>query len=330
MRNFSYIRVGTPEEGARLLAGRNDGRVQVLAGGTDLIPLLKEDIYSPDTLVDISGWAEGVGIERAGDSLVLGARTPLSAIADDVTIRGEYTALTDACRLAATPQLRNMGTIGGNLLQQTRCWYYRGPFDCWLKGGEKCFARDGENEYHSIFTTGDSPCVSAHPSDPAAALLALDASVRFTTSSEGEREMPLEDLYALPEPSRRSFVTLPNNAVITAVLLPNPSGNRRSTYVKAMARAAWGFALTGVAIVLEGEGTVTKARVALSGVAPIPIRAREVEEALVGKAITEISGDTLADLLVAEAQPLSHNGYKVALLRGVFVEALETVCKSSF
>lgn len=325
MRNFSYIRVGTPEEAARLLAGRNDRTAQVLAGGTDLIPLLKEELYSPDTLVDISGWADGVGIERAGDSLVIGARTSLSTIADDETIRGDYTALADACRLAATPQLRNMGTIGGNLLQQTRCWYYRGPFDCWLKGGEKCFARDGENEYHSIFATGDSPCVSAHPSDPAAALLALDASVRFTTA-EGELEMPLEELYALPEPSRRSFVSLPHDAVITAVLLPATSSKLRSTYVKAMARASWGFALAGVAIVLEREGTVTRARVALSGVAPIPMRAREVEAALVGKAISEINGDTLADLLVAEAQPLSHNGYKVALLRGVFMEALEAVC----
>lgn len=328
MRNFSYIRANTPEETARLLAMAGEGEVQVVAGGTDLIPLIKEGIFSPKMLVDISGWADGVGVEQKDDSVIIGARTPLSAIADDKTIRDNFTALSDACRLAATPQLRNMGTLGGNLLQQTRCWYYRGPFDCWLKGGEKCFARHGENENHSIFMAGDSPCVSAHPSDPATALMALDATIRYITS-EGERELLLEELYVLPEPTRRTFTRLPDDAVITAIVLPALSSTRRSTYKKAMARAAWGFALAGVAIVLEGERSVTRARVALSGVAPIPMRAREAESALVGNSYSEIRGGTLGDLLLAEAQPLSHNGYKVALLRGVFTEALEAACKRS-
>jgi xanthine dehydrogenase YagS FAD-binding subunit len=329
MRNFGYERVTSPEEAVTVLAGADTRGARLLAGGTDLVPLAKDDIISPDLLVDISGWVEGVGIERGDDSLVIGALTPLSMIAEDLTVRREYTALAEACRLAATPQLRNMGTIGGNLLQQTRCWYYRGPFDCWLKGGDTCYARHGENELHSIFSTSASPCVSAHPSDPAAALLALDARVLFVTSG-GEEEIAVEELYALPEQSHRSFNRLPADAVITAVVLPAASSEARSIYIKAMPRASWAFALAGVAIALEIKGdTITKVRVALSGVSPIPMRVRQVEEVLEGQTLSGVDSDALADVLVANAQPLSHNGYKVALLRGVFSEALEGVCKRS-
>jgi xanthine dehydrogenase YagS FAD-binding subunit len=141
--------------------------------------------------------------------------------------------------------------------------------------------------------------------------------------------MTIEELYALPDNSRRTFVTLPEGAIITAIILPSLQDGTRSTYVKAMARAAWGFALAGVAIVLEGSSTISRARVALSGVAPIPIRARAVEAALEGKTRDALDFDELSSLLVAEAQPLSHNNYKVALLRGVFSEALEAVCNSS-
>ncbi|HKP54285.1 MAG TPA: FAD binding domain-containing protein [Chloroflexia bacterium] len=326
MRNFGYVRAPSPGEAIKALAG-GDGDARVLAGGTDLIPLAKDDIVSPDLLVDISGWSDGTGITQGEGNLTVGALTPLSVIAEDVMVRREYSALAAACRLAATPQLRNMGTIGGNLLQQTRCWYYRGPFDCWLKGGDTCYARHGENELHSIFSTSASPCVSAHPSDPAAALLALDARVRFVTS-RGEEEIAVEELYALPEQSRRSFVRLSTDAVITAVLLPVRSSETHSIYVKAMPRASWGFALVGVAIVLTvNGGTITKARVALSGVSPIPVRARQVEEALQGQAVSSLESEALSKMVGAGAQPLAHNGYKVALLRGLFSEALEEVCR---
>jgi xanthine dehydrogenase YagS FAD-binding subunit len=329
MRNFDYVRAASPEEAIKLLAGDDAQGARLLAGGTDLVPLAKDDIVSPGLLVDISGWVDGVGIERRDGSLVIGALTPLSTIAEDLTVRREYTALAEACRLAATPQLRNMGTIGGNLLQQTRCWYYRGPFDCWLKGGDTCYARHGENELHSIFSTSASPCVSAHPSDPAAALLALDARVRFIASG-GEEEIALEELYALPEQSRRSFVRLPADAVITAIVLPTAPTETRSIYVKAMPRASWAFSLAGVAIALEIKGdTIANAGVALSGVSPIPMRVRQVEEALEAHTLSNVNSESLGDILVANAQPLAHNGYKVALLRGVFSEALEGVCKRS-
>lgn len=326
MRNFTYVRARTPEEASKVLLDGH-GSLQVLAGGTDLIPLAKEEIAQPDGLVDISGWREGRGITREDSSVVIGALTPLSAIAADETIKANYRALAEACSLAATPQLRNMGTIGGNLLQQTRCWYYRGPFDCWLKGGETCNARAGENENHAIFDTQASPCVSAHPSDPAAALLAFDAGIRYQ-SSDGVKEITLKEMYHLPDESRRSMISLPDDAIITAILLRAVSPGTRSTYVKAMARAAWGFSLAGVALVVEGE-PITDAKVALSGVSPIPKRADWLEEEMRGKGRKDLDISTLMDLLVKGAEPLSQNGYKVELLRGVFAEAWEGVWQNS-
>ena len=317
MINFNYTRVSSAEEALTALQG-TEGSLLV-AGGTDLVPLMKDELAKPAGLVDLGAWRAGSGIRSEEDGLHIGALTSLSEIAESPDIISAYTALADACRLAATPQLRNMGTIGGNLLQQTRCWYFRSEHNCWLKGGDTCFARDGENEGHSIFLTRESPCVSAHPSDPAAALLALNARVRYI-SSEGEAELPVEQLFALPEPSRRNFVTLPAGAVITEIVLPAPGNGSKSLYLKAMARATWGFALAGIAIAVQ-PATV-EARIALSGVAPIPVRAPAAEALLAGSDPASVDPEALADALLQGAQPLSQNGYKLDLLRGLLKQAV--------
>jgi xanthine dehydrogenase YagS FAD-binding subunit len=325
MNDFEYIKAGSVEEALEGL-GRVEG-ARLMAGGTDLIPLVKDEIVSPAAVVDISAWKGGARIELGEDGLRIGVLASLNAIARDERVVRGYAALADACGLAASPQLRNMGTLGGNLLQQTRCWYYRGPYNCWLKGGDVCFARGGENEYHSIFATEPevSRCVSAHPSDPAVALVALGARVRFRTAG-GEGEMPVEELYALPEEARRSFVTLPDKAVLTEITLPPAQGHGRSAYVKAMTRAAWAFALAGVAIYVEVEGPeIREARIALGGVAPVPLRAGRVEAELTGVRVEDVDASRLAELLVEGARPLAHNGYKVRLLRGLFKEALGRV-----
>ncbi|HEX9990255.1 MAG TPA: FAD binding domain-containing protein [Chloroflexia bacterium] len=325
MDNFSYRRALSHQEALGALQEQDGSKL--LAGGTDLIPLMKEGIWSPDRLIDITAIPDCDAVEAREDGLNIGALVPLSTLASHPAIQQSYTALSDACRLAATPQLRNMGTIGGNLLQQTRCWYYRGPYDCWLKGGDVCYARGGENEYHSIFATSpeESRCVSAHPSDPAAALLALDASVTFQTA-QGETELPIEELYALPKESRRSFVTLPHEAVLTGIRLPAAATAGISAYDKAMARASWAFALAGVAIYFEKQGgEISRARIALSGVAPIPTRARKVEAQLEGADLANLELDTLAETLVESARPLSHNGYKVKLLRALFKQTLSRI-----
>ncbi len=318
MRNFSYLSADDPWQAASLL---RNGDARIIAGGTELLPLMKDDLASPDTLVDISRWREGREIKATDQGIEIGALATLSEVASHPVIRDKYTALADSCRLSAAPQLRNMGTLGGNLLQVPRCWYYRGPFNCWLKGGERCFARGGENELHAIFNTEPerSVCVSVHPSDPAVALLALEATVQYYTP-EGAMEVPIGKFYRFPTPDRRTMIDIPESAIITSMRLPAFTG--KSLYRKAMSRATWTFALAGLALAMQFDGdTIVEARVALGGVAVTPIRVASVEERLRGTSISSISRDELSALMVEDARPLSQNGYKVSLLQGLFSEA---------
>ena len=319
MRNFTYVQASDPSQAASLLDGDT---ARIIAGGTDLLPLMKDDLVAPGTVVDISHWREGREIREIQGGLEIGALVTLSEIAAHPVIKERYTALAEACRLSAAPQLRNMSTIGGNLLQATRCWYYRGLHNCWLKGGEKCFARSGENELHSIFRTApeESICVSAHPSDPAVALRALDANVSYIDGS-GAVQVPMSQFYRLPTPDRRTMVDIPPYAIITSVTIPTFGG--KSLYSKAMSRATWTFALASVGMAIRTEGEViAEARVAVGGVAPIPIRVTEVERMMVGKATSALPVDELSNALIEDARPLAQNGYKETLLRGLFKETL--------
>jgi xanthine dehydrogenase YagS FAD-binding subunit len=221
--------------------------------------------------------------------------------------------LIQAIQDAATPQLRAMATIGGNLLQQYRCWYYRDGLNCWLAGGDECFAREGQNQYHAIFQQG--PCVAAHLSDLAPALIALDATVTMQRQS-GERETPVEELLAAPTGNRRVSHSLGQGEIITRITIPAPSPGARGVYLKAMDRQAWSFALASVAarLTLEGD-TIREARLVLGGVANTPWRAREAEAELIGQPITSELAAQAAALAVHDANPLTLNGYKVHLAR---------------
>jgi xanthine dehydrogenase YagS FAD-binding subunit len=322
MQNFDYTKATTLEAAVAAIGPGGD-RVSLIAGGTDLLPLMKDEIVTPRALVDITGLADLNYIEERDGTLRLGALSTLSDIAAHPVVAARYPALAEACALAATPQLRNMSTIGGNLLQQPRCWYYRGEHNCWLKGGEVCFARNGENEHHAIFLNAPSQsrCVSVHPSDPAVALLLFEALVRVQTAS-GETEVPLREVYSVPTPERRNGVSIPHDAVITEIVLPPLSGGR-SVYLKAMPRASWAFALVSVGLYLRVDGgRIEVARLAVGGVAPVPLRFEDVEAQMVGQGVSRLDADGLADILVAGATPLSQNGYKVPLLRGLFKQAL--------
>jgi xanthine dehydrogenase YagS FAD-binding subunit len=224
-----------------------DGGV-LLAGGTEVVPLLREGLLQAEKLVDINGLVpHGITGTRIG-----GAAT-LAELEVDPQVPG---ALREACRLAASPQLRNMGTIAGNLLQATRCWYWRLDFPCRLHGGDRCHARDGEHREHAIFA--NDFCASAHPSDVAGALLALGATLRTT-----KRELPVQDLYRLPTPDDRRTTTLEPGEVILELDVPPADA---STYLKAMDRKRWAFPLVGVAAARRGAETT----IALAGVAPVP------------------------------------------------------------
>ena len=319
MQDFTYVRAADPAQAASALTA---GTARIIAGGTDILPLMKDDLATPGTLIDISRWREGREIRTTQEGIEIGALVKLSEIGSNPDILEKWAALASACRLSAAPQLRNMSTIGGNLLQATRCWYFRGPHDCWLKGGERCYARNGENELHSIFlnTPEQSMCVSAHPSDPAVALLALDAAVRYTTP-HGSEEVPLSKFFRLPTSDRRAMVNMPSDAVVTAITLPAFGG--KSLYRKAMSRATWTFALASLALAIRVEnGAIVDARVAVGGVAPIPMRVKSVEQYMLGKLSGSLDKGELRRMVVADANPLSQNGYKVKLLEGLFTEGL--------
>jgi xanthine dehydrogenase YagS FAD-binding subunit len=242
------VRLVRPESVADAVAALGNGSV-ALAGGTELVPSLRSRLATADTLVELrdvvpKGSADGT----------IGAATTLGELEVDPQIPE---TLREACRLAASPQLRATGTIGGNLLQATRCWYWRLNFPCRLHGGDRCHARDGQHREHAIFA--NDFCASAHPSDPAAALLALGATVRTD-----RRELPLADLYRLPTEDDRKTTTLAPDELILELDVPQPEA---SVYLKAMDRQRWAFALVGVAAARFADGTT---RVALAGVAPIP------------------------------------------------------------
>ncbi len=221
---------------------------RALAGGTELVPLMRDGLVEADTLVEIRDV-----VPRGVAGTRIGAGTTLAELEVDSQIPQ---ALREACAQAASPQLRSMGTIGGNLLQATRCWYWRLGFDCWLHGGEKCFAKDGAQREHAIF--GNEQCASAHPSDLAAALLALGATLHTT-----KRELSIADLYRLPTDENRDVTTLAPDELILELDVPAPDA---SIYLKAMDRRKWAFPIVGVAAArFDGE-----VRLALAGVAPIP------------------------------------------------------------
>ena len=241
---MQLVRPESPEAAAAALGNGT----KALAGGTDLVPLLRDGIVKADTLVHISSV-----VPRGVEGTRIGAGTTLAELEVDPQIPD---ALREACRLAASPQLRSMGTIGGNLLQATRCWYWRLQFPCYLHGGDRCHAKDGAHREHAIF--GNERCASAHPSDVAAALLALGATVTTT-----KRTFPIADLYRLPTDDDRDVTALAPDELILELEVPSPE---TSVYLKAMDRRRWSFALVGVAAARSAGGV----RIALAGVAPIP------------------------------------------------------------
>jgi xanthine dehydrogenase YagS FAD-binding subunit len=323
MRPFEYTSAPSLDAALEILSLTNDGAIRPLAGGTDLLTLMKADIVTPDQLVDIKR-ASGLtsGIEETPDGVTIGALTSLSELETHPLIRERYTALSEAAAIAATPQLRNMATIGGNLLQRPRCWYYRNPlFNCWLKGGDTCHAREGQNRLHAIFDV--SPCVATHPSDPANALLALDASLTIRGTS-GERTVAIADFFTPPSDDHRVETSLQPGELILSIHLPVATA--RSTFLKAMDRKAWAFALVSVAASMNvQDGKITEARIVLGGVAPVPMRVEAAEHALIGSPPDAAAIDRAVEAALTDTQPLEHNEYKVPLAKSLVQQAIARV-----
>lgn len=323
MINFEHLTATSEEEALAALAGKSG--TNVIAGGTDLLVLMKEGLSQPERLVDIKS-IEGLhGIATEGEGLRIGALVTLSELEESAQVRQGYSALSQAAGLAASPQLRNMATIGGNLLQRPRCWYFRGDYPCWLKGGVICYAVQGENHHHAILDSG--PCVAVHPSDLAPALIALESSVR-TQASGGGRTLLLEEFCRNPTPDRRIEHDLQPGELITSIDVPAQPAGARSIYLKAMEREAWAFAVVSVAARLAVEsGVVRDIRIVLGGVANTPYRSAQAEAVLAGN---QLSGEVIeqaAAAAVEGARPLKDNSYKVALTRNLVRRALTSLAE---
>ncbi len=321
MRPFEHLTVQASDDAISTLAASAGDTTRLIAGGTDLLPLLKDGLLTVDRLIDIkpARALRHLAFEDDG-SLRIGALTTLAELERSADVAERLPILTQAVADAATPQLRAMATVGGNLLQRSRCWYFRGPFDCWLKGGETCYMRNGENKYAAIFEQG--PCRSAHPSDLAPALVALDATVTLESAS-GARTLPVAELLAPPTADERIEYRLRPGELLTEIRVPAQSQNAHGVYLKAMDRRAWAFALVSAAaqLTLDG-GIVTHTRLVLGSVANVPWRVTEAEALLAGQPLTSELAAQAAELAVQSATPLAHNRYKVPLARELARRAL--------
>jgi xanthine dehydrogenase YagS FAD-binding subunit len=318
---FSFVRPTSLREALAVLE-KKDARIH--AGGSDLIGCLRDGVFDADALVALGGISELTGITTSADGgLKIGAITTVAEIADNDAIGSNYTALAEAAKVVASPQLRNQGTIGGNLCQKPRCWYYRGDFDCLRKGGEICYAYAGENQYHCIF--GGDMCYIVHPSDTAPALAALGAVCRVS-SPTASRSVSVDALHMPPSQDPQRETVLDDDEIITEIILPRAPAGLRSSYRKVRSRAAWDFAVAGVALALVFDGdTVRSARVFLSGAAPIPWRSKPVEDAITGKTLDGGTIVAAAEASVEGAEPLSENGYKIELFKGLLTDQLEAI-----
>ena len=325
MRQFGYRRASSVDKTITHLQQTMNGDVQPLVGGTDLLTLMKGNLIAPTELLDLKRLNDmPTGIEATGKGFSIGALTTLREIETSATIGERLPLLSEAAGLAATPQLRNMATVGGNLLQRPRCWYYRNELiNCWLKGGDTCPAYDGQNEFHALF--GGGPCYAVHPSDLAAALLALEAEATLRGSTK-PRTLPLTDFFMLPTADHRRETVIADDELLLRIDVPALPDNTHSTYLKAMDRKVWAFALVGVAAVVRmAQGKIADVRLALSGVAPIPWRATAAEAILQGQVPHAQLFAQAATKALEGAELLAHNAYKVPLAQNLIQQALTTL-----
>jgi xanthine dehydrogenase YagS FAD-binding subunit len=328
MKGFDYYKVTTVSQAISLLTRQGD-KAAILAGGSDMLAMMKDRVegpklHAPQHLLDIRQVKELSYIKEQKNGLKIGATTTISEIGASPLIAGRYPLLAQAAAQVAVPQIRNVGTLGGNLCQRPRCWYFRGKAfkDCFRKGGSNCYAPSGENQYHAIF--GGENCYMVCPSDMAPALAALDARVEVATA-KGSKLIPVEQFYIRPGKNILRETILGPAEMVVAVEIPAPAQGSKGTYLKLKERQAFDFALVSVATMVAVKGdVVTDARIVFGGIAPFPLRATGAEAALKGKKITD--GMTAAcEAAVKGAEPLSNNGYKVKATKGLLEQALSSL-----
>ncbi|HEX5226997.1 MAG TPA: xanthine dehydrogenase family protein subunit M [Bryobacteraceae bacterium] len=293
----------------------------LVGGGSDLLGMAKEHLVSPDVLVNLKSIRGMDRIQPEHGGIKIGGLATLDAISRDARIRKDYTVLAEAAENVGTPQIRNAGTLAGNVNQRPWCWYFRNGFPCLKNGGKICFSASGENQFHAIF--GGGPSYIVHPSDTAPALVALDAEFHIA-GPKGERLVAASEFFQLPRVDATRENVLAKDEILTAVRLPAPRPGVRSTYHKVLDREAWTHAVVSAAIVLEMDSgkTCRGARVVLGGVAPIPWRLQKVEAMLVGQRVTPELAAQAGAAAVEGAHPLAKNKYKVPLTKAMVKRTL--------
>lgn len=299
-----------------LRQARSSGTAAAIAGGgSDLLGMIKEALVAPDLLVNLKNVSGLDRVESQSDGVRIGGLATLEAISRHSIIRSRYATLAEAAADVATPQIRTVATLAGNICQRPWCWYFRGGFPCLKRGGQMCYASAGENQFHAIF--GGGPSYIVHPSDAAPALVALGARFRVVGPA-GERVVPATEFFILPRQDVLRENVLQPDEVLAEVWLPPVSPQTRSTYVKVMDREAWTHAVISVAVVMEmSAGVCRSASVVLGGVAPIPWRLPRVDQMLAGQRLTPELAVQAGEAAVAGARPLAKNGYKVPMTRAL-------------
>jgi xanthine dehydrogenase YagS FAD-binding subunit len=322
MPAFELLQPNSAAEAQKLLEQHGED-AWVMAGGLDSFDWLKDRIKKPKVLVDLSGVEELKGIRTTSDGVEIGAMTTLTEVANHPVIQRDYSVLGEAVGLVASPQIRNQGTLGGNVSQDTRCWYYRGGWPCYRAGGNICYADTpvGRNREHAIF--GADRCVAVHPSDSAPALIALDAKF-VIQSPKGERVVDAEDYFVGPELDITRLNILRPGDLLIAIRIPATWAGAKFYFEKVRDRNVWDFPLMNVASAMKlSGGTIGDIRIAVSAVAPKPMRLKVVEDAVRGKPANAETGKMAGELAVRGAVPLQFNAYKIPLMRNLVKRAID-------
>jgi len=320
VRAFEYASAKSVQQAVSLL-GPSWGDAEVLAGGSDLLALMKDDVVHPKRLVSIKEISELHSIRAAGGGLSIGALVTLAEVLDDSQVRQKYLALWQAVDEAASPQIRNVATLGGNLCQRPRCWFFRSGHGLLAQApGGASLVLKGDNRYHAILGN-DGPAYFVSPSTVAPVLIAYDARVRLA-GPKGERELPLEKFFRVPRSDGEREHDLGPNEIVTEIALPSAEGTRSASYeVRQKEAFDWPYATASAVLRMNGN-TVQSARIVLGHVAPVPWVSREAAQAIIGKPLNDDTAAAAGQAAVAGARPLSRNKYKVQLTRVAVKRAL--------
>ena len=323
MKSFENIDAKSVSQAVALLQKFNQEKKSavVVGGGSEILQLMKDRVIMPDYIVNLKSIPGLSAIKEDRGGVRIGALTTLSEVEEHRAVREKLLILSDAAGEAASPQIRNAGTIGGNICQRPFCWYFRSSnFNCLRKGGQVCYTVTGDSRFHAILGAGPSYIV--HPSDTAPALVALDAQIKIAAPS-GERIMPLEKFFVLPSVDFKRENILKPGEIVTEIFVPYPKSGSKGFYHKVRERLAWDHAIVSVATIVQSNGGVARdARVVLGGVAPIPWRAPKAEEFLRGKKIDEGTAQKAGEIALEGAKPLKDNVYKIAMAKSLIQRAL--------